>query len=115
MRDSVAGNAWPVTVTNPAGTELDLEGFTQDIGRNIDPETGQIISGRLVTVALPMAPLEYENFGIPTGVQDPNGKPWLIEFDNMNGVHSVYKVKHADPDHTIGSVVCFLENYERAD
>lgn len=113
MGDSVSGFAWPITITNPSGSSLDLEAMTQDIGHNIDPETGQIIAGRLVTVAIPMEPLEYEGIGMPTGVSE--GKPWVVEFENMNGVPGVFKVKHSHPDHTAGCIVCFLENYERAD
>jgi hypothetical protein len=115
MQDSLSGFAWPITITNPDGSQLDLDALTQDIGRNIDPETGQVIAGRLVTVAIPMQPLEYEGIGMPTGVQDANAKPWVVEFDNMNGVHGVYKVKHSEPDHMAGCIVCHLENYVRAD
>lgn len=111
LNDSVTGFAWDISVANPAQFAVMMKGFANDIGIKIDPETGGAVSGRTVTVALRIKDLIDVGLGIPVAIADTTLKPWLIQFDNINGVNGVYKVMSVEPDHALGVVVCFLESY----
>ena len=43
------GFRWDITLVNPAGAELNMFGFSDDISALIDPDTGVAVSGRLAT------------------------------------------------------------------
>lgn len=111
LEDSVEGAGWPIEVTDPDGTTADLTGFSQDIGQVIDPETDQVVSGRLASVVLPIASLTAAGLGIPEGIADATSKPWVMVFDDSEGVEHTFKVSESHPDRTIGQVLCFLEVY----
>jgi hypothetical protein len=112
MEDSDLGMAWPLTVIDPDGVSVDMEGLSQDISELIDPNTGAAISGRLASVALRVATLAYEGLVIPEGVMDESVRPWIVRFDSINGVRAAFKVVRTKPDRTIGLVVCMLEHYD---
>ena len=112
LEDSLTGFGWPVTLRNPGGlTRSDLVGASSDIHQVIDPDTGQVISGRLATVALRIASLYSRGFTLPRGVADETGKPWVVIFDDINGLPYTFKVRSANPDRALGVVVCTLEAY----
>lgn len=112
LEDGVVGFGWPITVTNPAEVSASLTGFSNDISQLVDPDTGQVVSGRLASVALRLSSLTTAGLGLPTGVSDAAVKPWIVAFDDINGAPYTFKVLSADPDRTIGMVVCLLEAYE---
>jgi hypothetical protein len=93
-----------VTVINPSGASLPLTGITNDIGQVIDVDTGQTLSGRLASAALPLS--DVAPLGIPYGVHDPALKPWLVTF---NGV--TLKIVETVPDRTVDLLLCYLEVY----
>jgi len=103
----------PITVTDPAGNSATVNGKDADISQLIDPDTGQAVSGRQVSVVLVISTLEANGLGIPENVPEASKKPWLIEFNDVNGKPHVFKVKSSDPDRTVGIVVCVLEFYEK--
>lgn len=105
------GFAWPITVTNPAEVSADLKGFSNDIALLIDPDTGEAVSGRTASVALHTADLTA--LGLPVGIMNPKSKPWIMEFDDINGNPGVFKVKKSFPDGTIGMIVCVVEVYKK--
>ena len=43
---------YPITVIEPGGTSHDLVGLSNEISAVIDPDTGQLVSGRVVTVSI---------------------------------------------------------------
>lgn len=105
------GFAWPITVTNPAEVSADLKGFSNDISDLIDPDTGQAVSGRQASVALHIADLTV--LGLPVGISAPSSKPWIMEFDDINGNPGVFKVKKSNPDNGIGMITCIVEVYKK--
>ena len=93
VEDSVYGFGWPIVVTSPDGAlTKPLTGLSDDIAQVIDPETGQAVSGRLASVALRISSLTAAGFTeLPRGISDTTVKPWVIEFDDING--NAYKFK----------------------
>ena len=111
LNDSVTGFGWPITVTDPAGLSAALTGFSNDISQLIDPSTGQMVSGRLASVALAISSLTAAGFALPQGIANTSAKPWVVHFDDINGNAYDFKVRSSDPDRALGLVVCILEFY----
>ncbi len=112
LEDDVAGFGWPVTITNPAGSAQSLVGFSNDIAQVIDPDTGQIVSGRTASVALRISSLLAVGIGLPQGIADATKKPWVVTFDDINGNNFTFKVMQSNPDRALGIVSCILEFYQ---
>ena len=112
LEDGVYGFGYPIKVTDPAGTVADLTGFSNDISQLIDPDTGQAVSGRLATVALRISSLTAAGLGLPTNISSAASKPWVIEFNDINGGAHKFKVSDGDPDRAIGLIICMLELYK---
>lgn len=113
LEDNVTGFGWPITVTDPDGlTSSDLYGYSDDIAQTIDPDTGELVSGRLASAALRISSLLTQGFTVPRGVADQSSKPWTVVFDDINGAAYTFKVRQANPDRAAGVVVCILEGYE---
>ena len=114
LEDSVTGFGWAVTVTDPAGSTGTgpLTGFSDDIAQIIDPDTGQAVSGHLVSVALRISSLTTAGLGLPQGTADSTLKPWLVAFDDINGNAFTFKVAQSNPDRAIGIVTLVLELYQ---
>lgn len=102
----------PITLTNPAGFSGSeaLTGSSQDIGRLIDPDTGQGVSGRQATVELRLSSLTAAGFTeLPLAIADTALKPWVVGFAGLT-----FKVKESHPDRTSGVISLILE-FWRAD
>ena len=112
LEDCVTGFGWPITVTDPSGTIAPLTGFSDDIAQVIDPDTGQVMSGRLASVALRISSLTAAGLALPQGVADATKKPWIIAFDDINGNAFTFKVSESNPDRALGMVICLLELYK---
>jgi len=112
METDKAGARWPITVTDPSGAaSTGLYGLSGDISQVIDPDTGQIISGRLATVSIRISALSALGLGIPQGIEDNTKKPWIVTFNDINGNSFTFKVAQSSPDRGIGFVNCTLEQY----
>lgn len=111
LEDSTRGFGWAITVTDPAGTAVPLTGFSDDISQVIDPDTGQIVSGRQSSVALRISSLLAAGLTLPVGIADAAQKPWLIAFDDINGNAWTFKVMQSNPDRAMGVITCLLEDY----
>lgn len=112
LEDSSTGFGWSITVTDPAGTSRTLTGFSDDIAQIIDPDTGQAVSGRLASAAIRISALTNAGLSLPRGIADSGSKPWVIEFDDINGNPYKFKVSQSNPDRALGLVTCLLELYE---
>jgi len=112
LEDAAYGFGWPITVTNPNGDAATLTGFSDDIAQVIDPETGQAVSGRLASAAIRLTPLITAGLGIPRGIADTSGKPWLVTFDDINGNPHTFKVAQSNPDRALGLVTLILEAWK---
>jgi len=111
--NQTTGFAWPISITDPDGTTVEVSGFGDDISALIDPETGQAISGRLASIAVNINELADKGLGLPVEIHDKKIKPWVVEFDDINGNPHVFKVEKSNPDRALGMVTCLLEFYEK--
>ena len=103
-----------IVVTDPAGNvSSGLYGFSDDIAQLIDPDTGQAVSGRLASVAIRIGALTAQAppMALPQGIADAAIKPWLVQFDDINGTTHTFKVAQSNPDRSAGLVTCVLEAY----
>lgn len=112
LNDVTYGFGWSITVTDPDGASAVLTGFSNDISQLIDPDTGQAVSGRLATAAIHIQTLIDAGLSLPVGIVDLNSKPWVIEFNDINGNSYTFKVNESNPDRALGVVVCILETYK---
>lgn len=111
LADQAGGFAWPLELTSPSGVTVALTGLTTDIGQTINPETGQVVTGRQASIAIATATLEALGVGTPRGISDSSSKPWVVRFADIHGVIQTYKVQEAKPDKALGIVTCMLESY----
>jgi hypothetical protein len=90
-----------------------LTGFSDDISQLIDPDTGQAVSGRLASVALRISTIntKFPGQGLPINISNAALKPWIVEFDDINGNPHRFKVSESNPDRAIGMLICILELY----
>lgn len=113
IEGDIYGFRWPITVTNPAGLPSEgLYGFSDDISQTIDPDTGELVSGREASVALRIATIQNVFGELPRGVADSTSKPWLVTFNDIGGTEYTFKVKQSNPDRTLGNLTCVLEAYD---
>lgn len=111
LEDGAFGFGWSVTLTNPDGATADFTGFSNDISQVIDPDTGLLVSGRLASVALRISSIYAADFLMPRGIADENIKPWIVEFNDINGRAYKFKIRTSSPDRALGLLVCTLEAY----
>lgn len=112
LEDSATGFGWPISVTDPDGNVGSLTGFSDDIAQVIDPDTGQAVSGRLASAAIRISSLTSAGLGLPRGIADTSGKPWTVEFNDINGNAYKFKVSQSNPDRALGLVTLLLELYQ---
>lgn len=115
LEDRDTGFGWDVALTDPAGLRVaTLVGQSDDISQLIDPDTGELVSGRRASVVLRISSLVAAGFtSLPRSVADSTLKPWIVEFSDINGNAYAFKVRQADPDRALGVVVCILEAYDQ--
>lgn len=111
VEDDATGFGWPITLTDPDGKSESFTGLSDDIAQVIDPETGQAVSGRQASIALRISTLMEQGFGIPKGIADASVKPWVVEFDDINGNPYKFKISESNPDRGLGLITCLLEVY----
>ena len=113
LEDSTRGFGWAISITDPSGLNRPLTGSSNDISQVVDPETGQVVSGRSASVALRVSSIFEAGFNsLPIGVSDRNSKPWIVQFNDINGNSYTFKVIQSNPDRTLGIVTCILEAYQ---
>ena len=111
LEDTVTGFGYSITLTDPSGTVRPLTGFSDDIAQIIDPDTGQAVSGRLASAALRISSIISAGLTLPKGIADAGIKPWLVQFDDINGNPYTFKVAQSNPDRALGLVTLLLELY----
>jgi hypothetical protein len=111
LEDAETGFGYPITLTDPAGSVLALTGFSNDIAQVIDPDTGQVVSGRLASVALRISTITAAGLGLPRGIANSSSKPWIVDFNDLLGNPHKFKVFQSNPDRTIGMITLILESY----
>ncbi len=111
LEDRATGFGWPITLTTPDGVSKPFTGFSNDIAQTIDPGTGELVSGRLATMLLRTSSLYAAGFPLPQGVADTNSKPWVVQFNDINGLPYSFKIRNTNPDRALGVISCILEMY----
>ena len=111
--EDTAGFGWPITVTDPSGTQVAMVGNSYDIGVQVDPDTGALVAGRTATVTLNLKSLNANGLDTPRNITDRASKPWLVTFNDLHGTEQTFKVISFFPDNTLGFVTCQLGNYEQ--
>ena len=112
VENSTTGFGWDITLTNPAGTSVPLTGVSDDIAQAIDPDTGVAVSGRFASIALVIQSIYDAGLTLPTGIADSSQRPWLVAFDDINGLSYTFKISESLPDRMLGEITCILEAYE---
>jgi hypothetical protein len=103
---------WPITITDPDGVTASLTGQSGDVAQIIDPQTGDVISGRLAHCTLRLTSLTAAGFtSVPRGIMSSSSKPWIVVFDDIEGNSYTFKVRQSSPDRTLGIVTLVLESY----
>ena len=111
--DTSGGFGWPMVLIAPDGTEHPVNGFTTDINLQIDPQTGQTVSGRAVSMSVSFG--EMEEAGItdrPYGVTHKAERPWLARIEDITGESYTLKMTESHPDRAIGALAILLEGYD---
>lgn len=103
-----------ILITPPGGVARVVTGYTNDIAQVIDPDTGQIISGRVITIAITLRSLSAQSLEIPRGYMDENTDPWLVEFIDTDLKEYLFKVLSSNPDRALGIVTCELEFFKNS-
>lgn len=114
LEDAVGGFGVPIIITDPDGNVGNLIGFGNDIAEFIDPDTGQAVTGRMVSAVVRISSLataQPDALGIPVGIADASKKPWQVQFDDVNGNTINTKVQQSNPDRALGIVSLLLEIY----
>jgi hypothetical protein len=111
LNDTESGFGCVMLITGPDGTAAEFTGFTTDIAFVIDPETGVPVSGRSASVAISLSDVAWRGMELPRGIQDQSKKPWIVEFNDVNGNPFIYKVMTSNPDRTLGMLTLQLEFY----
>lgn len=114
LKDSEFGFGTVITITDPDSLTETVTGRTNDISFAIDPNTGEAVSGRTVTIEIDLQELEEKGFtGFPEHQSDKTKKPWIIEWtDQLNKTYA-FTVQEANPDRTLGVVLCTLSFYKK--
>lgn len=116
LESTTAGFGWETTLIDPNGSELVINGSSNDISFSIDPNTGETVSARTNTITYRLSTiLAHEPFAgkVPTGVFDSTSRPWLVVVQDVNGAVGTFKIAKTMPDRTVGIVVCHLESWKR--
>ena len=114
LNDDQFGFGSTIKLTDPSLFSAEVIGRTNDISFAIDPNTGVAVSGRTATVAIDLNELEDKGFSsIPSAQSDKTKKPWIIEFDDQQGNTHTFTILEANPDRTLGIVLCTLQLYKK--
>ena len=112
LEDNVYGFGWPINITDPDGLNKDVFGQANDVAFQIDPQTGQAISGSIVSIAIRTKTLTNSGFAVlPTSQPDKTKKPWIFIFDDISGNTGTFTIKETNPDKTLGLILLELETY----
>lgn len=114
LNDATSGAGRQVHLYDPTAPTVAVSfvGFAGDIAATIDPDTGDFVAGRRVTVALSLTDIRTAIVAgsiasLPDAVPDTAGRPWVVEFDDNR-----WKVAQSMPDRTVDMIVLELEAYQ---
>lgn len=106
-----SGDTWQGVLTDPDGLTDTVSCITNDIGEMVDPDTGQLVTGRSAKASIRIQHLLDKGFTMPVGISDSTLKPWRLDFNDINGILCTFKIVQSNPDRTLGLVGLVLEAY----
>lgn len=109
LNDTQCGAGIAMTVTAPSDLSGTVNGWANDIAALIDPDTGQAVSGRMITVSFHVLDLQAVGLTLPHGVHDKDVKPWRVSYTDEFGTTFNMVVVESEPDRTLGFVNCSME------
>ena len=100
-------------LTSPSGVSQQFTGYGFDISQLIDPDTGQVISGRMAHASISLGSFYelYPGSSLPVSISNARDKPWTVVFNDVNGLSYTFKVLKSSPDRSLGLIVLALELY----
>lgn len=111
LADATTGFGRPITFRSPAGVETVVNGHADDIGLELDPNTGQAVTGQTANCRVSQQHLQTAGIN-PRGGADGTAKPWVVTFTNSVGATRTYKIREAQPDESLAVVKFVLEIYK---
>lgn len=93
-----------VVFVDTSGNRFPISCNVQDISATIDPETQQIVTGRLVSFIVGRAAIESAGMGLPRAIAQDGVSPWLVEYADQ-----VWRVNDVRPDRVFGMLIVFVE------
>jgi hypothetical protein len=113
LEDGLTGFGWPVTLTTPAGVQVNVTAQSNDISLMVDPQTGVLVSGRQASATVRISTLYAQGVSaLPFGEPRRGAKPWLAQFNDINGQSFTFKVVNGEPDRALGVIVLLLEAWQ---
>ena len=109
--NAVTEEGEPLTITSPSEEVVEFIGFNSDIHQAIDVGTGEIVTGRQVSVGVLLSDLVGASFEDIKGIPDGAGRPWLFTLSDAVGRSYTLKVVETRPDASMGMVLLFGEGY----
>lgn len=99
------------TITDPSGAQAQFKVFFNDIHQAIDPDTGEVVTGRLSSIAVLTNELIDEGFDGIHGIAKASSRPWLATITDALGRSMTHKIAETFPDASIGLTLLVLEAY----
>ena len=99
-------------VAAPDGSSAPLAGRFNDVAQSIDPDTGLVVSGRTVTLTLPLASIKAAGLSEPRAEREPGVEPWTVEFLDAAPGQRTFVISDVQPDRSYGggagAITCHL-------
>lgn len=100
------------TPTGPDGLPTTIKGLWNDIGQNIDLNTGAMVSGRAAFARITRGALRAAGLGMPVADLAEDKKPWRIEWTDMGGNVHRFTIVEVRADRSIDAVDCYVSEAE---
>lgn len=113
LNDKSLGAGWDINIYDPTdGLPRAFVGFSNDVSFIVDPDTNDYVSAGEASVAVSLTDIHASTLsGIPDAVAETDQAPWIVEFNDPEGVAHKWKVGKSSPDLTVNCLVLELEVY----
>jgi hypothetical protein len=112
VEDVAGGFGRELRLIDPDGRQATVNGFWNDIGQNIDLNTGAMVSGRAAFARITRGALRAAGLGMPIADLAEDKKPWRLEWTDMGGNVKRFMITEVRADRSIDAVDCYVSEYE---
>lgn len=112
VEDATGGFGRELRLIDPDGRPATVNGFWNDIGQNIDLNTGAMVSGRAAFARITRGALRAAGLGIPAADLAEDKKPWRLEWTDLGGNVHKFMIVEVRPDRSIDAVDCYVSEYK---